>query len=105
MSLNNLKPLDNTIIFKFLNYDGNNSFSSKTSWGFEIKDEKNDVKENKWGKVLKTGPDVIYVKEGDFILIDSLHWSNVMEYCEDKYWSTKEQDVILVSDKAPNETI
>lgn len=96
-----VRPIENGIIFKFLEGISNKAFDNRTSWGFEIRDRVNDAKRPRWAIVERIGPKVTQVSEGDYILIENLQWTNALEYKNDKFWKTNESKVIMVSKEMP----
>ncbi len=96
-----MKTIKNSILFKFLDETKSGGFANKTSWGFEVVDRKEDTKHARWGEVLSVGPKTKVVQKGDFILIEPLMWTLGVEVEGNKFWSTNEEKVIMVSKEKP----
>lgn len=96
-----VRPIESGILFQFVEDTQNGSFENATDWGFVIKNRVDDPKSPRWGKVLKVGPDVEYVVEGDYILIEKLMWTSNMTYENVKFWKTNEEHVLIVSKEKP----
>ena len=65
----NIKPLNDSVIFQFLDTITGGSFATKTKSGIILTNKNTDENSQKprWGKVFAVGPDVKDVKEGDYI--------------------------------------
>lgn len=96
-----IKVIDDGIIFKFIEDASNKGFDNQTSWGFVVKDKINDVKHPRWAEALVVGPAVKHVAVGDYILVENLQWTNMLEYKDDKFWKTNETRIIMVSQVKP----
>lgn len=99
--MTHLKAVKDRIIFQFLEDTNNGAFVNKLDWGFEIKDPKEDLKVARWGSVKFIGKDVNTVKPDDYILIEPLMWTLHMEVEGQKYWTTSEEKVMLLSKESP----
>lgn len=107
-----IKPIKDRILFKFLEDLDNTSFHQKTESGiFVVEKKENQVDDERWGKVMAVGPEVEktgLVKVGDYILMEALGWTNGMQIEEagpsegdKRFWFTKLDKVICVSDEEP----
>ena len=108
MELDKVKPINTKILFQFVEDIGNHAFQSKSAGGIHlIEDRSNQVNKDRWGKVLKVGPDVdtSLVAEGEYILIEALGWTNAMKldstHDAEKFWFTDFEKVICVSEENP----
>lgn len=98
-----MRLLRDSITFKFYSEVSGGTFTKATDWGFQIRNANEDMKKPQWALVLDVGPKVKHVKAGNYVLIDSLRWTNKSQYNGESYWRTTEKDVILVSDTPPQE--
>lgn len=101
MDLTDLHTLEDGILFTFYEEVVKGQFDNTTSWGFVVKDKIDDVKRPRWAKVRVIGPKVKHVKVGDYVLIESLRWTNGLEYNDSKFWKTNESELIMVSEEPP----
>lgn len=90
----NFRALHDSIIFQFTDETDKNGFSNVTTSGIVFKSYDHDTKAPRWGKAIKIGPDVKYVKENDIILIENLRWTEKHEIDGISIWRTTEPDVI-----------
>lgn len=100
----NLKPLNDSIIFQFLQDVVGRQFNQTTKTGIQIVEAKDkQVKEARWGKVVAIGKDVSEddVKIGDFIYIAPLMWTNSLKYQGQYYWRTNLKSVLSTSSEDP----
>lgn len=105
MMFENIKVIDDGILFKFVENIAHKTFENKTASGLIIKDRDNDVKHPRWVKILVIGPKVTKLKVGDYALVDSLMWTNALEYGGDKFWKTNERMILMRSEELPREFI
>lgn len=94
-----MRVLRDSIIFKFAADASTSKLFAKTEWGFEITKREEGVNRPQWGIVEKIGPSVTDVKVGDWVLIDALRWTTQCIFNGDSFWRTRQQDILLVSDK------
>lgn len=96
-----LKAIKDRIIFQFLEDTSSGSFANTTDWGFVIKDAKEDMKVARWARVNVVGKDVKDVTPEDYILIEPLMWTLHIEVGGQRYWTTNESKVMLLSKERP----
>lgn len=99
--MQNLKPILNNILFKFVEDTSSSGFVNKTSWGFEVIKRTDDPKFPRWGRVENVGPDAENINIGDYILIQPLMWTLKMKFENDEFWATNSDKVIATSKTAP----
>jgi len=101
-----LRVFRNEILFQFEDEDAiindgkrtARGFKEVTEWGFTIVSSKESASNARWGIVKAVGPEVgpdIFI--GRRILIESLKWTEGVEYERETYWKTNE-DVVLAVD-------
>lgn len=98
-----LRPLRNHIVFTFLSrktrISGKTAFQEETDWGFRYVNVDQSTGDMRWGIVRFVGPQVPdEIKPGMHILIDSLKWTNEVEF-EDEYYSRTDYDQIVAIDE------
>lgn len=97
-----VKLLGKSILFTFVEDTMNGSFMPSNKGKILIATSK-DIKhshEPKWGKVTHKGPDVDEsIKIGNYILIESLQWTQGFDIDDTRYWKTDEDKVLVVSNK------
>lgn len=94
-----IKPLRNTVMFKFLDVTGGKmgKFTNTTKSGIILTSGGTDQKTNRWGQVLHVGPEA-EVEPGQFILIESLMWMEGTEVDGVKMWKTDSSKILCVTD-------
>jgi len=99
-----IHPLQNKILFTFLNEtDSKGLFKDKTSFGFEIIGNTDDTtKIARWAKVLAFGPKATSMKNGLYILVEPLMYTNGFVHDNIRIWQTDESKVMLVSEEKPD---
>ena len=101
-----LRAINNDIIFEFIQKLESGTFVNKTEWGLEIKNQVEDVKQPKWGKVLHIGPDVdADIKIDQYVLIEALMWTNKVSYAGYDFWKTNDSKIIAISEKKPTNLV
>ena len=59
----------------------------------------------RWMQVYSVGPNVVDIKEGQWIMVEHGRWTHGMILRDDKeeftIWAAEEESVLLVSDKKP----
>lgn len=100
-TLNKLKALNDRIIFKFVQETVGGKFVEKTKSNFVIiEGADKQLKAPRWGIAYKVGKDVSEdIKEGTYILIENLMWTEHVVFEGEKMWTTAEEKVIAVSDE------
>ena len=102
-SLKKLKPLNDRILFTFLQDTRGNQFRETTKFGLQIIEDKDkQMKTPRWGVVISVGEDVSSeITEGLYVLIDPLGWTLNVEFENEKFWNTSEERVIAVTTERP----
>jgi len=95
-----VKPLNNYILFKFLDETTGKQGAFVEKHGmFIIPKTTNTQKVHRWGKVVAVGPKVDGVSPGDYILIEALMWMEGVKLSEtEKVWKTDDTKVLAVAD-------
>jgi co-chaperonin GroES (HSP10) len=107
MSVDIVRPVNTKILFQFVEDVENSKFTGETESGIVIvEQEENQVKKNRWGKVLAIGPDVVdEINVGNYIYIEALGWTTTMELdrtsTSTRFWFTDHEKVLLVSEEEP----
>lgn len=99
ITIKNIRPIQNHIIFEFVDETAGGVFTQKTKSGLIAVASMQDQKGPRWGKVLKVGPTVNEdIKEGEYILIEGGMWTT-QQWLEDgtKIWKTDDTKVIATS--------
>ena len=102
----NIKPLNDSVIFQFLDTITGGSFATKTKSGSILTNKNTDENSQKprWGKVFAVGPDVKDVKEGDYILIAPLRWTLGFKFDNIELSKTIEKEILMVADNVTDES-
>jgi co-chaperonin GroES (HSP10) len=102
----NIKPLNDSVIFQFLDTITGGSFATKTKSGIILTNKNTDENSQKprWGKVFAVGPDVKDVKEGDYILIAPLRWTLGFKFDNIELSKTIEKEILMVADNVTDES-
>ena len=105
--LNTIKPIKDKILFQFVEDMTNATFKSKSPGGIVmVETQANKVDKPRWGEVLSVGSEVDGMRVGEFILIEALGWTNSMtledSLSAEKFWFTKADKVMCVSDTLPD---
>jgi co-chaperonin GroES (HSP10) len=95
-----LAPLNDSIIFEFLDEIQDGYFATKTKSGIILQTQNPELNATlpRWGKVYAVGPEVKDVAVNDLILIAPLHWSTNFKFGEKRYNRAFEKDVLLIAD-------
>ena len=99
----NIKPLNNNILFQFLDATGGakGKFTDRVSkGGIVIPTLDSEQKRPRWGKIIALGPkaEEAGLKVGEYILIEALMWSFGTEVDDVKLWKTDDSKVLMVTD-------
>jgi len=103
-----IKPIKGRILFQFVEDLNNDHFNQSQGGIFVIENKENQVKANRWGKVLAVGPDAQKdVVPDEYILIEALGWTNGMDIDEGvekkgRFWFTDIEKVLCVSENKPD---
>lgn len=94
-----LAPLNDSIIFEFIDDIRDGMFATKTQSGIILtnKDVTDSGQSPRWGLVDGVGPDVKDIKEGDYILIAPLRWTPSFVFETRRFAKTIEDEVLLVT--------
>jgi len=97
----NLKPLNDSIIFEFLDEITDGHFVTKTSFGLVLPTKNIDMNANlpRWGKVYAIGPDVKDVSVNDLILITPLRWTDSFKFEGKRYCKTIEKEILGIAEE------
>lgn len=92
-------PIKNNVLFQFLDEISGpkRKFTDrKTEGGIILPVLDSGQKSPRWGKVLAAGPEAD-VKVGEYVLIETLMWSNGTQVDGVKLWKTDDSKVMLVT--------
>ena len=92
-----LKPIKNTILFKFIDHvNTKGEFERQRSAGGIYLEAGYDdsAKMPRWAKVVKVGPTCAFVTEGQDILLPALRWTPVINHDGERFWKTDEKEVV-----------
>lgn len=95
-----LKPLFNYVLFIFLEDTGGQKgrfHEQIRASGIIIPPTMSGQKVARWGQVFAAGPDA-EVKEGDYILVESLMWMEASKWEDGKIWKTDDSKILAVTD-------
>ncbi len=98
-----LLPLGNNVMFQFLESTGGDKgrFHGVTKSGIILSPTAEHQRKHKWGRVLFAGPKA-EVKEGDYILIESLMWMEGTKVDGIPMWKTDDSKILAVTDDIAN---
>jgi len=97
-----IQTLGDSVLFEFIQTIKKGMFHQDTEWGFTLDHTADyDVRKSRWGHVIQVGPDVTFIKEGDYILIEGAKWTTAVEVDGKKIWRTKEDFIEVVSEERP----
>ncbi len=98
-----IEPINNGILFVFIQSVSKNSFDESTDWGFKIKsNQKTTTQSGRWGKVLAVGPTVESdIQKGTYIFIEPLMWTQGFKFDGVNVWKTDSSKVMAVCDSLP----
>ena len=97
--------LKDSIAFTFVQATRGGHFKRETEWGFSIAGTDEDTSKARWGQVESVGPEVKYVKTGDFVLIEATKWTTSVDVDGKKFWRTAEPFVMLASEERPGDVL
>ena len=98
-NIENIKPIQNHIIFQFLDITAGGVFTRKSESGIIQVSSLKDQAGPRFGKVLKVGPEVSKdINVGDTVLIESGKWTTQF-WLDDgtKIWKTDDKQIIAIS--------
>lgn len=93
-----LRPLNNNVMFKFLDSTGGQKgrFHGTTLSGIIIPPTVNNQKIARWGVVVAKGPKA-EVEVGDYILIEALMWMEGVKFEDELIWKTDDTKILAVT--------
>jgi hypothetical protein len=101
-NIKNYKPTHKGIIFSFLQDVEAGTFNNRTEWGLQVRNKNEDIKTPRWAIVERVGPDVpTHIKEGSYVLIEQLMWTEAFKVNEVKKWATSHEKILATSDVEP----
>lgn len=103
-SRSEIEPVNDQIVFEFLEDTTQGKFNEKTSGGVLVVEQADkQVHHCRWGRVLAKGPMVSDgIQLDDIILIENLRWTNVFRITDKDYWVTNEIAVLAMWDDKTN---
>lgn len=101
-----LKPLGLRFTFKFVDKvvirtdsdKRRTQFEETTESGFTISSYDESAKRPRWVIVMDCGPDVKEFKTGAKVLLESLKWSEAIDFENDTFWYSDETVVMAVEE-------
>lgn len=93
-----IRPLNNSIIFTFVDDAAAGKFIPKTASGILMTNQ--DLSHQsvpRWGQAIAIGKNVVDVKVDDYILIEPLMWTQGVEFEGTKIWKTDETKVVAIT--------
>ena len=95
----NIKPLNDTVIFEFLDKIENGGFAPKTKSGIILSSKNSEDNANtpRWGKVYAIGPDVLDVKVNDYVLVAPLRWTTGFKLDDKQLSKTVEKEIFGIA--------
>ena len=94
----NLKPLNDSVMFTFVDKANSRGFENKTETGIIYRSHEDSAGAPRWAKVVAIGPKVIDVEPGMVVLIEALRWTEGFEFEGNKYWITIEKEIMAIKD-------
>lgn len=93
-----LRPLGKSFLFEFTNETSGGRFIERNSGSIILtnQDILNQGTVARWGKVIAIGDDVVEFDVGDYVLIEALKWTTVVEFEGRKYWKSDEEKVLAI---------
>ena len=96
---NEIKPLNNNILFTFVDDVRQGMFYDVEKSGIIVgKSYDGSAKEARWGLVLAVGPEVSNIQAGQKILIEPLRWTEALKVNDRSVWFTRESEIMCVTD-------
>jgi hypothetical protein len=93
-----LRPVNDSILFVFVDSYENNAFVNKTDSGIVYKTLVDSAGSPRWVKVIAVGNKVEYVKPGMEVLVDALRWTEGFRFEDTMMWRTAEKEVIGIKE-------
>lgn len=109
--VNSLAPCGKYILFTFIGETiVGGTVSDKTDWGFEFQVSTAGTEQPpRWGEVHAVGEDVNthlppdkQIKQGSFVYIEPLMWTEHMVIDDRRIWWTSADKIMLVQDEKPS---
>ena len=99
ITIENISPIQNHILFQFLDETAGGVFTRKSSSGLITVSSMSDQKSPRWAKVLRVGPRVDpEIKVGEYILIEAGMWTTQLWMTDGtKVWKTDDTKIIATS--------
>lgn len=100
-----IKPIQDSIIFQFLNKRSSNMgmFEETTASGIALfANNEDSSKMARWAIANFIGPEVKEINQGDYILIEPLQWTEAIKYNNEEWWKTDESKILCVSKEKPS---
>jgi len=98
-----LQAIKDQIVFKFIEDVTNGKFNEKTAAGvLLVADSSKQAKNNRWGMIINTGPDVEDFEPDDVVLIEALQWTPSIQMRNKVYWVTQQSAILATWDDPKN---
>jgi co-chaperonin GroES (HSP10) len=97
-------PINDQIVFEFLEDTTQGKFNEKTSGGVLIVEQADkQVQGSRWVRVLAKGPNVSEgIAPGNIVLIQNLKWTSKFRLTDKDYWVTNEESILATWDDMVN---
>lgn len=92
----NAKPIRNKFYFTFEDGATRLGFQDRTASGVLLPVSQENSKNSRWGTVIAVGKEVTEFNIGDTVLIESMMWTPVIQYGDDRFWMSDEDKVVAV---------
>lgn len=94
----NLKPLNDSVLFTFVDKANSRGFENITETGIIYKSYDDSAGSPRWARVVEVGPKVTEIEPGMVVLIEALRWTEGFEFQGTKYWITVEDEIMAIKE-------
>ncbi len=94
-----IRPLKNKFTFKFLDETAGGNFIDRTKSGIIMTNQEmlTTSKNPRWGVVQDVGSEVKDFKQGDYVLIEAMQWTNGVKL-DEWIWQSDDSKVLAITD-------
>ena len=94
-----ITPLKNKFTFNFLDETAGGNFIDRTKSGIIMTNQEmlTTSKNPRWGVVQDVGSEVKDFKQGDYVLIEAMQWTNGVKL-EEWIWQSDDSKVLAIAD-------
>lgn len=90
------RPIHNKFYFQFEDGALRMGFQEKTASGLLLPVSQETTGHARWGTVIAIGAEVTEFAVGDMVLIESMQWTPVINYGDDRFWMSDDTKVVAV---------